>query len=336
MSKLEILVLILCFVIFISRLQSIGGFDKRYKDPLVEELGSSMTGFNSYLARQAREYIPEPQASLLNGMVLGSREDLSPEFKKALSNTSTIHMVVVSGQNLTLLSGFIMTLAPILGRKKTILISLSLSIFYSLLTGLQIPVIRAAVMVFFASYAQLIGREGDSIRILFITALIMLIFNPNWLLSISFQLSFLATLGVVALSPELLKLFDKVPEFFRQDLAVSLSAQILTLPIIALNFHQISTIGILSNILTLWTVAPIMITGAVLILMSVLGFNLLAQLFSLIPMIFLTYFVYMIEFFNQAWASIYVPNIGVVSWLGYYLIVFSIFLYLRKLRVAAS
>lgn len=325
----QILLCILLILILLIRVQSLGGFEKP-TDPEFENITIYFEPIQQFLSNQADSLLSEPQAGLLMGMVLGVKSSLPSDFKKALRRTSTIHMVVVSGQNLTLLSGFVLSFASLFGRRKTVFISLGLILFYSILTGLQVPVIRAAIMVFLASLAQLFNREDKSSFILLFTACLMLIYNPNWLLSISFQLSFLATFGVVVVAPEILKQLNLLPNLIKQDLAVSLAAQALTWPIIAANFHQASIIGLFANSLVLWTVPIIMITGLAALCLSVLNLF-LGQLFALIPGVFLTYFVYIVEFLNTLpFASVYVGKISTLVWVGYYILLLGIFLYIKN------
>lgn len=96
-----------------------------------------------------------PQSALLSGIVLGNQSALPNSFKKQLQVTSTIHIVVVSGQNLTILAGFMMSLVTIFGRRKTIVMILFVIVLYSLITGFGVPVVRAAIMAGFAYTGKL-------------------------------------------------------------------------------------------------------------------------------------------------------------------------------------
>lgn len=299
----------------------ISGFDYIYS--------SEFENIRNNLSNQSEKLLPQPQASLLSGMVLGVKEDLPFEFKKALTNTSTIHMVVVSGQNLTLLSGFVLGFASLIGRKKALYLSLFSIVFYALLTGFQIPVLRAAIMAVFGILAVLSGREKDSPHFLVLSAVLMLIYNPNWLLSVSFQLSFAATIGVMIIAPVLASYLKKFPDVIKADFAMTVCAQIMTMPIIAANFHQFSTIGLLSNILLLWTVPYIMVLGALSILVSLINLG-LGQITAIFSGVLLTYFVYIVEFTSSALQSIYVPKLPIVIWIGYYIFVLGMYIHLKN------
>lgn len=265
------------------------------------------------------EILPEPQAGLLSGIVLGSKQVLPGDFKEALINTSTIHIVVASGQNLTILSGLIVGFASIIGRKKAVLASIITNLFYSVLTGFQIPIIRAAFMNIFASSGQLFGREISAFYTLVLSALLMLCFEPLWLFSASFQLSFLATFAVMEYAPVVEPKFRWMPDIVRPDIVVSTCAFLFTLPIIFETFHRVSVTGVIVNALVLWTTAIIMATGGVVAIVSLVSLETAAAL-ALVPGVFLTYLIYVVEFFNSLSPSVDVKSVGWVVWAGYYLV----------------
>lgn len=270
------------------------------------------------------QILPQPQAGLLSGIVLGSKQALPEDFKEALINTSTIHIVVASGQNLTILSGFIIGMASLLGRKKAVTTSIGVNLFYAVLTGFQIPIIRAAFMNIFTSLGQLFGREASTIYALLASALVMLIFEPLWLYSVSFQLSFLATFAVMEFAPVLERKFTVIPDILRNDLIVSASAFLLTLPIIYEIFGRVSVTGILVNALVLWTTPFTMASGGIVAMTSLVSLDIAAAL-ALIPGMFLTYLIYVVEFFNGVYPSVEVEPVGWVVWVGYYLVLLSVY-----------
>ncbi len=273
-----------------------------------------------FLDQKISQLLPSPQAELLSGILLGNKKDLPIGLKLNLRDTSTIHMVVVSGQNLSMVAGFFMLLSGLIKRKLAIALSFSAIILYTLLTGLQVPVLRAAIMVSVGFLAQMVGREKDSSWILILTGGLMLLINPGWLIDISFQLSFLATFGVIVVAPILLRRLNSVP-IVSQDLAISLAAQIMVMPVIVQNFHQISLVGLLANLLTLWTIPFIMILGSFMLVVSFISVF-LGSLVALGVNVLLTYFIYIVQFFASlpfAWQ--YLGEQLWVVWIGYYLIV---------------
>lgn len=288
-----------------------------------------MEGMKLKIEKNLESILPSPQSGLLSGMILGSKQTLPDDFRDALINTSTIHIVVASGQNLTILSGLIIGLSPMFGRRKTVLISIGTNLFYALLTGFQIPIIRAAIMNIFASAAALTGREANVLYALFFSALLMLIYEPLWLFSVSFQLSFLASFSVMEFAPALENKFRGLPDIVRADLVVSTSAFLFTLPIIFENFHRISLTGVVVNALVLWTTPLIMISGGIVAALSLISLD-LAVVLALIPGIFLTYLVYVVNFFNTLAPSVETGSLGFVFWLGYYLLLLGVYFWARK------
>jgi competence protein ComEC len=311
-------------LLFSLRLLWMGGFDPGYRDPKVDILAP----VQAYFDDQLRAVYPYPFNTIVSAMLFGVNH-LPYSLKLQFQQTSTIHLMVVSGQNLSLLVGFLMGLVSIIGRKTTLKLSLGMIVFYSVLTGLQLPIIRAAIMAGTSLIGMLIGKNREGVWILLLTLGLMLLYQPNWIFSISFQLSFLATVAVVLVSPLLEKYFLFIPEVVRQDLTVTLSAQLLTLPIIAANFGAVSVSGILVNALILWTVPPIMIIGIVTLLLSVISIF-LATILGLVVQILLTYILDIVNLFAQTPQLNTDVRLGVAFWLGYYFLILALLLKIAK------
>lgn len=278
---------------------------------------------------QINTLIPSPQAELLSGIVLGNKKDLPPDLKLALRDTSTLHIVVVSGQNLSLLGGLILSFSGLISRRIAIIAAFLGIFFYTILTGAEIPVLRAAIMVSLTLLAQAYGRQKDAVWVLILSAGLMLLVNPRWILDLSFQLSFLATAGVIIVAPVLLNLL-KLPKLLMlisQDLAVTTGAQLMVMPIIIQSFHQLSLVGIITNLFIGWTVPFIMILGSTMLL-----FPLFPPL-AIISQALLTYFIYIVQFFSSfSFAWIYIGEQMWMVWLGYYLILASVMLLLKNAK----
>ena len=320
MLRLILLLSILWGLVFTLRVVQIGGIDPNYKEEGIQ----SFQEMRDYLSSKIGEIMPEPEAALLSGILLGNQSNLPFTFKKQLQATSTIHIVVVSGQNLTILAGFVMSLVTIFGRRKTIILTLFVIVFYSLLTGFGVPVVRAAIMAGLTYIGKLMGREGTGWWILVLTGGLMLLYQPNWLLNISFQLSFLATLGVVVVAPIFSEALKMIPKLLREDLAVTLAAQLLVLPVIAYNFGQVSLAGLLANSLVLWTVPLVMVSGLVALVVSLVS-TFLGQVVGLIPGIMLAYFVTVVQLFSKIpGASFQIGETSTLMWIGYYLLLASL------------
>lgn len=321
MNKLPLLLAgILYLLIFIARYQQV---DQKYWEPKLDLFIS----LRSSLDTRIESLLPSPQAELLSGILLGQNKNLPTDLKLALRDTSTLHIVVASGQNLSLVAGFFLALAGLIKRRTALILGLVAAIFYTLLSGMQIPIIRALIMFGLACLAQITGRQKDGVWVLLITAGLMLLVNPSWVTSLSFQLSFLATLGVIAVAPVLLKYFKSLP-LLGQDLAVTLGAQLMVMPVIIQNFHQLSLVGIFANLLIGWTIPFIMVFGS---LMLLLGFM------DIFTNVLLSYFIYIVKFFASlpfAWE--YIGEQAWVIWLGYYMLVASVVVLLNNAKTTTG
>jgi len=326
MSTKALLLLILILIICLAIRFQLHGPLYTQNNYHPSEVTDSFLPWRDALVIQANRLLPETQAQLLAGMLIGVQGALEPQFKDQLIATSTIHIVVVSGQNLSMVVGFLLAFAPLFGRKKTILFSLVGIVVYSLLTGMTVPVIRAAVMATLVLAAQWWGREKQDGWILIIAGLGMLLVNPNWALSISFQLSFAATFGALIFSKTVQTWLTKLPPILRDEIAVTLAAQMFTLPIIAANFHRVSLLGSIANIFVLWTVAPIMLTGMISLVLSFIWLP-LGLLASLVPNLLLSYFITTINLFSQLpWAQIEFEYWHISISIGIYLVLFGLWL----------
>jgi competence protein ComEC len=200
--------------------------------------------------------LPEPHASLLAGLLTGTRRGLSADLSDSFRRSGLTHIVAVSGYNvtiiLTLCSSFLFWV-PI--KKRLLPLALGAGLF-ALFVGAGAPVVRAAIMGTLGLIALSAGRVATTRLLILWTAFLMVLWNPIILwYDASFQLSFLAVLGLSEVSPWLKPLLRRVTETLaiRESLTATLAAQIATLPLSVLLFHQFSLIAPVSNIL----VAPL-------------------------------------------------------------------------------
>jgi len=276
--------------------------------------------------------LSEPQASLISGIVLGTRRQMPKNFRQNLQKTGTIHVVVASGYNISVIAGLLISVIVRFTKRK---FALFLSFFgilaYTLMAGAEPPVVRAAIMGSLAFLAQFLGREKDAWRALFFAGGVMLLANPLILFDLGFQLSFLATAGILFLEPKLNGKIFRLPGP-GENLRTTLAAQLGVLPILLANFGQISFLSPLVNVLVLPVVPLIMILGAITALFG-LVWQPLAQIASWFAWVPLTYFIKIIEWFGKLpLASFEVGKISFWWGIGYYLILGAIFFQKTKLR----
>ena len=172
-------------------------------------LSAARSKFRERISQNVGSLLPSREATLLVGTVLGV-DTIGREFRDELIKTGTIHVVVVSGQNLSIVAGMFLSLAGYIGRRKSMILSILAVFAYAFLTGFEPPVIRAGIMVLVSILAVFLGREADALWSLLIAAIAIVLIWPQALFEISFQLTFAATLGIMTLGDWLLRLAGSV------------------------------------------------------------------------------------------------------------------------------
>lgn len=261
----------------------------------------SVSAFVSVINR----LLPEPQASLLGGMLFGIHSQMPKDFYQALVKTGTLHIIALSGMNISILIAIFSKIFFSLGRRTGSLLTVLGIIGFVFFVGPSPSVVRAAIMGSLTMISIYSGRQRAALLSLFLAAMIMLIFNLRLIFDIGFQLSFLATLGIILLaanrSQELIKeksFLKKAKWGIGENFKTTLAAQIFTLPVIFYNFHRVSLISPLVNVLVGWVISPI--TGGGMIT-AVLGYLFLplGQVLAWFLWVPLTYFIEVVKFFSQ-------------------------------------
>lgn len=240
------------------------------------------------------QYLTEPHASLLNGIIFGTPLKTDPQFYDAVRRVGLLHLVVLSGMNITILCSLIGVLTSSLPKKLSILLSIAGVVLFTFFVGPQPPIVRAALMGILSLFAILTGRKAVPLYVLFVSLILFLIFSPQSLEGISFQLSYAATLGLILFSKPRPVKESWIKKSALAELRTSLSAQVFTTPLLFFYFRQISFIAPLSNVLVAWTVVPLMVFGFLTALLGKIHFT-LGTVPSLISYGFLQYDVLIIE-----------------------------------------
>ena len=213
----------------------------------------SVENVRAHYRARMREAMPEADAAAVFAMVFGGYEGLRPELVEAFTATGLVHILSVSGSHITLLAGLVAWLASAFSlRRGFAAVLVAFAVFgYAALSGFVAPAVRAAIMGGLSFFALANGREYDGRRILVVTALTMLFASPFQLFDVSFQLSFASTAGLLCLSPRFreARLFEPLPRVLRDGLALTLGAQLATLPICAWYFHTVSLSSLVANLL---------------------------------------------------------------------------------------
>ena len=200
--------------------------------------------------------LPEPQSSFLGGLLWGAKKGLPEDILENFNVTGVTHIIAVSGYNITIiaviLTNFFINLG--LSRKKAFWFIVLGIAFFVVITGSPASIVRAGIMGLVALISQTVGRATKMQNTLVIVCLVMLLINPKVLIwDAGFQLSFLATIGLIYLVPVLEKYTGWLPKALsiRESLTTTMSAIILTSPLIIFQFHKFSFVAPIANLLIL-------------------------------------------------------------------------------------
>jgi competence protein ComEC len=199
--------------------------------------------------------IREPEAGLGAGILLGVRQSLGEDIEQAFRETSLIHIVVLSGYNLMIVAETLMRLLAFIGRPRLQMsIGVASVLAFVVMTGYSPATVRAGIMATLVIIARGLGRPHLAIRGLCIAAVLMVFANPYILaFDPGFQLSCIATLGLILFVPRLERYLAWLPDSYgmRGILAATLAAQIAVLPLILYHTGMLSLVGVVANMLVL-------------------------------------------------------------------------------------
>lgn len=281
------------------------------------------------------DVLVEPQASLLQGILLGMKQGIPEEIKEYFSMTGTSHVIVISGLHITIVAGILIYLGQLLSlpRKYALILAILGLVIFILLIGAKPSAIRAGIMGGLVILAMHSGRLTDIKNAILCAAAIIILINPKVLrFDVGFQLSFLATIGIVYLSPYVQKIIKFIPEHFKiKDIvAMTLSAQILTMPLIIYNFKSISLISPLVNVLIVPFIPVTIISGLVTIFLGMMWL-LLGKIAAIITYFLLQYEIYVVSLFAKIpLASVQVDNLWYGWIIIYYFFIVYVIYYLRR------
>ncbi len=199
---------------------------------------------------------PEPHASLLAGLLTGSRRGMPAHLTLAFKQTGLTHIIAISGTNITIVLSVIGGILFFLPLRWRFLPSIIAITAFTLLVGASASVVRAAIMGILGLVALQTGRLKEGRLLILWTATLMLLWNPKYLwYDAGFQLSFLAVIGLNEFGPILKIWLRRVPNTFkiRETLTMTIAAQIFAMPWVVYSFGTLSLISPLANIL----VAPL-------------------------------------------------------------------------------
>lgn len=211
-----------------------------------------------YVFESSESKLGERKAALITSVSFGYKSELNEDHKELMKNLGISHVISISGLHLVLVYS---VLRRLLGVK----LSLVLALVYVLFSGASAPAVRAYIMIVILNVGKIVKRNYNPIAALSLSGIILILEKPYYIYNLGFVLSFLATLGIILFNKDLNKKLYKLPNSIRNTIAISLSAQILTLPVIILYFNEVSLNFIVGNIIVIPFINVLVVLGNILI-----------------------------------------------------------------------
>jgi competence protein ComEC len=265
------------------------------------------------IIRAQVRHLGSPAGPIVSSFVLGNRAvDIPYDIRDSFIQTGLAHALAASGTQTSLILGLVLVLTKRLSVRAQLGFGTTALIIFVCLTGLQPSVMRAAIMGFGALVALVTQRKVKPLGSLLVAATLLLLFNPLWIWDLGFQLSFLATLGLLVTAPPLIKQLDWMPLAIASLIAITIAASLWTLPLQLYVFNMFAPYSIAANIISAPLIAVISI-GSII--------DALVALISPVAGSALAWLVYypthlligLVEFFNALPGSS--VAVGKISWM---------------------
>lgn len=284
---------------------------------------------NSFTQSLART-LPEPHASFVAGVLLGEKQSIPEDVENEFRRTGIIHIIVLSGYNISLVVlASLWLVSFFLPRTIAYLVASSFVLIFVSMVGWQASIVRAALMALVVILGKVFYRKVAPVRLLCLVAFLMILWNPYIAaFDPSFQLSFLATLGLIALSPFLEKYFSIIPQNLREIAVATIATQLLVLPLVVYRGGEFPLMAFPVNILVLPIIPFIMLSGFVTACVGLFS-SILATPFSLITSFLVSCVLAVAHFFSGLPFSVAVIRLPSFVTVLFYFFIF-LFLFLKK------
>ncbi len=300
-----------------------------------------LSALNAFFVSHIYKLLPDTDAGLFSGILLGQKSDLDPALRTSFVKTGTIHIVALSGYNVTIVAdAVIRLLRTVFSRGVTFLFGGIGIIAFVVMTGLQTTAIRAGAMACVLLFVRGSGRMYNALRALWYVSFVMVAINPRILLyDISFQLSFLATLSIILFLPPMTDWLSWIRmKLIRETLASTLAAQMLVTPWIAYSIGTLSFISPVANLIVLPFISIIMLLGFIAVVISILGLGFIIPIVSY-PLYAMLEFVIATatKLSNIPYASTTIPVFATFFLIGIYALIFGLlYLYYTSAKIKST
>jgi competence protein ComEC len=281
---------------------------------------------------------PDPESSLMAGILLGVDTGLTNDLQQAFKDTGTAHIIAISGFNISIIAGLFVTFfSKFLGARRGALLAIIGIAFYTILVGADAAVVRAALMGGLALFAKQVGRRQFALNTLLAVALLMCLWNPLYIWDVGFQLSFFATLGLILYADPFSQFANRIiakyipasaaeksAELFSEFVLLTLAAQVTTIPIMAYHFQRISLVSFIANPFILPPQPAVMILGGLAVLLSLIWLP-LGQIAAWVAWPFVVYTIRMVELFDRVpHGTIFLGKLSIWFVIAIYAVLFAV------------
>ncbi|MFH5182723.1 DNA internalization-related competence protein ComEC/Rec2 [Paenibacillus sp. TAB 01] len=211
----------------------------RWNDQLRDRLGQCV-----------EQLFPALQSGFMKGMLVGLTDDLNPLQFQQFSQLGLTHIIAISGLNVTIFLGCLIWLMRRLGftRETYLITAILLMPLYIAVTGASPSIIRAGLMAMVALYAAYRHALKDGLHIVLLVGMAMLVWEPYYLLDVSFQLSFLVTIGLILGVPHVSRMLPIRSRAWRDAVSIAVVAQAVSFPVSIYYFNQFSLLSLAANL----------------------------------------------------------------------------------------
>lgn len=273
-------------------------------------LTGSLLGIKHAYLGSLQRLLPEPAASLAGGITVGERRSLGEVLTQQFRDVGLIHIVVLSGYNIAIITLFIVAILSFLPQRIRYAVAILGIILFTILVGASATVVRAAIMGCIGALGAMLGRSYDALHTLLLAAIGMLLWNPYVLVyDPSFQLSFMATLGLLVGLPIVTPYLWYIPEQLglRDIIGATISTHIAVLPLLTHMVGSVSVVALIVNVLVLPMIPLAMLA---VFLSGVLGLLHYAVAFPFVAIAhaLLSYIIGITRFFGELpFAAVQIP-----------------------------
>ena len=297
----------------------------------------SMNDIKLVISQNIENLLEEQEQQIVKGFILGDTTALDEELKEKFQIANISHVLAVSGMHIVyIVIGIEIVFKKWLGKRHVKYVVIIGLVFYMALTGYTSSIVRAGIMGMMNIVAFLVYRKNDIWTSIAISLGIILIQNPYAITGVGLQLSYLGTIGIILFNKSIKQYFDnrkwiknnisikrskrisQIVENLKDMIAVTLSAQLMILPVMLYHFNMIGIYFVITNILVSIVTGPIMFLSVIFVFSSFIQLQ-ISQFISIFLSLGIKCFIQISNLANLPFSKIYVPTPNILFIIIYYI-----------------